>query len=527
MSLIDNLPFEDKSSIEYYIRNYARAKEYYSGELDLNTSLQYWNRDKENLFSLLDDHFILEKEITFEKSLNQKEQEMTDSGLTYGYFINRIRDNLLNQAKAEANSDRWFAYPRWYIDLIACFAPKALARNTYDGKARIVFTVKDYHGQEQKIVVQPGEKITRILHKLAKAYHLEEEYEEFRIKHSMVLNTQTFHGTLCLSIHPIDFMTMSDNSYNWTSCMSWQDNGCYREGTIECMNSPYAVIGYLKGSEPMREGGHVFPNKKWRELFIVHPDAILGVKGYPYTSDDLEKTCVEWLRDLAIKNWGWKFPDAEVVPANPNSLNTWYYVGKTYVRCLDFDFMYNDMFTDRTIHYACFQEGATEGCVYIDLSSCVRCIICGDYLDSDDCDGGMGVVCCEYCDGVVHCACCGGRIHSGSVNYTLDDEPYCEYCWDNYAVYSRMADDYYHEDDLTSVYLIPRDFEPSSYSEFYNYPATEVPTHYLSERISRFVRGIEIDEFHSKRFEAWPWHNVYFIYEDEVDEDTMSKYWDC
>lgn len=524
MSLIEKLTPEDKSSIEYYIRNYARNEEFYSGSLCLDTSLEFWNRDKTALYQLLDNHLIIEKEIEFEKSMNQKEQEMSDSGLSYGRFIDRIKQALADQVKAESKAECWWrTYPEWYTSLIPCLTPRGLARNSYDGEKRISFTLKDFNDQEQKVVIQPGEKLIRVLHKLAKILHIEEEYEEFRIKHSMVLNQQTYHGTLSLSIHPIDFMTMSDNTYSWTSCMSWQDNGCYREGTLECMNSPYVVVGYLKGSEPFKEGGHEFPNKKWRELFIVHEDIIMGVKGYPYTSDDLEKACVNWLRDLAIKNWSWEFPEAEPAPADANECNTWHYAGETYVRHFDFDFMYNDTFSDRTIHYAHFPKDCDTNSTYISLDACVRCIICGDYLDSDDCDGGMGIVCCESCNGVLRCSCCGERLRSHEVSYTLNDEPLCEYCWDSHAVYSKIADDYYYDDDMTSIYLIPRDLEPKTYTEFYNYPSTDLPNSWLYDKLS--VPGIHTHEIHSIKFDSWPWHTTYFIYEDEVDEDYVDDYW--
>ena len=38
---------------------------------------------------------------------------------------------------------------------------------------------------------------------------------------------------------------MSDNNSGWESCMSWRNNGCYRRGTVEMMNSPYVIVAYL------------------------------------------------------------------------------------------------------------------------------------------------------------------------------------------------------------------------------------------------------------------------------------------
>ena len=78
-----------------------------------------------------------------------------------------------------------------------------------------------------------------------------EEFEDFRIKHSRILSEKEFIGRLSLSIHPLDFMTMSDNDSDWSSCMSWRTCGSYRRGTVEMMNSPCVVVAYLSASKPM------------------------------------------------------------------------------------------------------------------------------------------------------------------------------------------------------------------------------------------------------------------------------------
>ena len=42
---------------------------------------------------------------------------------------------------------------------------------------------------------------------------------EFFTEISRVKQSTKFKGTLCLSIHPMDYITMSDTPYNWTSCI--------------------------------------------------------------------------------------------------------------------------------------------------------------------------------------------------------------------------------------------------------------------------------------------------------------------
>ena len=75
----------------------------------------------------------------------------------------------------------------------------------------------------------------RVLSKIATAYNLP-GFEDFRIAQSLVTNQANLKGYITLSIHPLDYMTMSDNNCGWDSCMSWQEEGCYRQGTVEMMN---------------------------------------------------------------------------------------------------------------------------------------------------------------------------------------------------------------------------------------------------------------------------------------------------
>ena len=42
---------------------------------------------------------------------------------------------------------------------------------------------------------------------------------------------------------------MSDNDYGWDSCMGWMNEGEYRLGTVEMMNSPCIVVAYIDGEE--------------------------------------------------------------------------------------------------------------------------------------------------------------------------------------------------------------------------------------------------------------------------------------
>ena len=112
---------------------------------------------------------------------------------------------------------------------------------------------------------------------------------------------------------------MSDNNSNWQSCMNWQEEGCYRIGTVEMMNSNNVLCCYIEqGKTNWYFGGHqtaedgsidayIWNDKKWRILTYITKDIIMSGKSYPYNNDDYSKKIITEVRDLALKNLGWTY----------------------------------------------------------------------------------------------------------------------------------------------------------------------------------------------------------------------------
>lgn len=77
-------------------------------------------------------------------------------------------------------------------------------------------------------------KLMRMMAKIVDWFELDKEaFEQFRILHSRVLNDRMINADIVLSIHPLDYLTMSDNACDWESCMNWYQGGDYRLGTVE------------------------------------------------------------------------------------------------------------------------------------------------------------------------------------------------------------------------------------------------------------------------------------------------------
>ena len=64
---------------------------------------------------------------------------------------------------------------------------------------------------------------------------------------SQIIQEDKIKGTLCFSIHPLDFLSSSENTYNWRSCHSL--DGEFRAGNLSYMVDDCTFMIYLKGAD--------------------------------------------------------------------------------------------------------------------------------------------------------------------------------------------------------------------------------------------------------------------------------------
>ena len=334
-----------------------------------------------------------------------------------------------------------------------------LAKNSYQGENCIITfpsgtTMKVFHGM----------KPMKVISRFVQEYNgPEDEFERFRIWHSKQLNQKRMDGELCLSIHPLDYMTMSDNANDWSSCMRWMplrksitiNHGDYRGGTVSCMNSPYIVVAYLHNPEHKFkiEENWEWNSKQWRELFIIHEEVINEVKGYCFQDENLTNTILMWLKELAAKNLGWVYGNEEVnVSENVNTEEK-----PIYLLYNTGTFMYNDIGTlplhrgrvniDKILNNPSIQETKKDKnwSYFFDVSygGKATCMCCGDLINSNN--SNEDAVFCNDCDNIERCACCGAPLRNYET-YWVDeyDSPICEYCWENESSYDAFEYDSAH-----------------------------------------------------------------------------------
>lgn len=267
--------------------------------------------------------------------------------------------------------------------------------------------------------------------------------EKYRIIHSQVLNDKSMHGKLSLSIHPMDYITASDNNCSWSSCMAWtreDEPGEFRNGVLEMMTSPMVVVAYLESDSPyypMGENYIPWSNKRWREFFIVERSYISGIKGYPYTSENLENIIINKLADMA-ENYGWPRYDRLMRESR---------YGEIEERALTTWLMYNDTMYN-PINYLFSTEPAADICTH--YSGECHCVVCGRniseerdeerYEEKDEDDRNTNTPVCELCHSNTKCAKCGCTLYLYPGHwYEINGKRYCSDCVNTCAACGRPS----------------------------------------------------------------------------------------
>lgn len=104
---------------------------------------------------------------------------------------------------------------------------------------------------------------------------------------SQLIQENKLKGTLCFSVHPLDFLSSSENTYNWRSCHAL--DGEYRAGNLSYMVDETTIMVYLKGAGNVQLpsfGDVKWNSKKWRMLIHISPtdEIMFAGRQYPFNS---------------------------------------------------------------------------------------------------------------------------------------------------------------------------------------------------------------------------------------------------
>lgn len=455
MRPIDALTSIDRTTIESYLSIYGNVE---CAPLEL--TLREWNKNKTRLFKAFGNQLRVSKPISIPKDTAIISSELDT---IYHPYILYYKEDIVDYIN---NPDRVSSiiHNEFVQDVLLFWAKKNYHRQDLYTLSRLFMhknlvkgylcslEVDDvpYHFRDFKCTIKNGMKIIRTIQKILKITHYPrmDLFEKWRNQVSLVQTRDIIQAKLVLSIHPIDFITMSDNACNWSSCMSWSHSGCYHAGTLEMLNSNIAAVAYLESDSEyvlhLNETGEVYPipNKSWRSLVFIHKKIILCGKSYPYFKDNITFQILDFARSLVKDTLGWtyqfinqEYQDMKNIDGN-YYLRDWfnpYYDHRRKHHTITFytNGMYNDIIEAKYPHYYCCRNYVEEP-LKICLSGPATCICCGKRLFNNDRveifeydDLGQTKVCYD-CKRNNRCSTCGKihfkmKYHTQEGNYCSDD----------------------------------------------------------------------------------------------------------
>lgn len=365
-----------------------------------------------------------------------------------------------------------------------CFFKNILARD---------FNFKDYH-------IKAGIKISKAFRKFV---NNPDDLYSIQTAASMILQEDKISGYLCLSVHPLDYLSSSENNYNWRSCHAL--DGEYRSGNLSYMLDTTTIVCYICGDE--QEKLPRFPysvpwnSKKWRMLLFVSTEknALFAGRHYPFFSKAImEEVKTRFVNKLIVSEklksfytlyscfsstWSeWHDDKISSFEFKNSTEETSFYTVyipmrdkikpiKDYVTDVSY-LHFNDLLESSVYTpYYCWDKISRSN-IYFPIGAHVPCLCCEEneiaesgLMVCDDCASKIGFSVCADCGSIVResnmiwvnsdtgyvcedcfennyftCEACLENFHNDYLRYSEDrDACYCLDCYDEMIAYKRIT----------------------------------------------------------------------------------------
>lgn len=296
-------------------------------------------------------------------------------------------------------------------------------------KNKVLENYTTYSNKSRKI--PKGANVSRSL----KYFIVEKDLlRKFQDLLSQLIQKSSYEGKkyyMYLSIHPSDFLTISDNTKNWTSCHSLRED--YYFGNFTYLADKTTLVAYVLDTKDEFDNnifdvntnydlGYKWNSKLWRSLVHVTRDenenlAMLINKQYPFKShsfNDELKLMIEEVFDFC------NYSSDTVCSSEVFRIGT----GGDMIF---FDPMQSSDFSAFTRHDPEFSFSKLTT-----IAESIKCVNCGF---EDASDGEYGT--CESCtelfsdedDDDYSCSICGHYFHISELNESRKDGYICDSCF--------------------------------------------------------------------------------------------------
>lgn len=267
-------------------------------EEGVTANLTQWSEQKQGLLQLLRRHPIWnEKELAI---VFRVEERREIDRIT----VDETRAAILELGRRACTDDT--VYENFETALRAATADYARIPNEYR-----LDTIRQYGG----IKCAPGQKASRIINRLCLKFHLDQIEEEAEAgepdnrymrtvkpynalfaRLADALNPAHIEKTAVLSIHPCDFLEMSNRDNTWSSCHCLE-RGSYHGGCQSYMGDAVSMI-FFTISDEYTQDFHTAP-RITREIFCYKDNVLLQSRLYPTDLED-QKTLYRGIVQQAI-----------------------------------------------------------------------------------------------------------------------------------------------------------------------------------------------------------------------------------
>lgn len=513
MNLIDKIPAEDMELMTQYVKTYAFER--YNADYDedsLRHVLRVWDQAKQHhLYKLFGGQFILRKEINVERSDEEArvelEEYLDDYRKPIPYFMEQLR-KLRWDDSFEKDNPNTYDDAYYYLTSYDTLPEKVW---TWDS-----FTIYN-SAKDKSIVIQEGMKLTKAYRKIANLYGID-GFEQFNLEYSRYLNQDKLAGNLVLSIHPMDYMTMSDNECDWQSCMNWPDEGEYRQGTVEMMNSECVIVAYLESSKDFYpvSSDRTWSNKKWRQLFIVNEFVITGIKPYPYFNCHITNAVLEWLHELAVTNCGYQYySEPGIYSSGKCEIKDDFNEYHCYKIAFGTDMMYCDFGSRCGDNYMYVSPTIPPQNYYLNYSGVSECMCCGSVGNIPR----ESKLTCYECCGSIFCSCCHEEIEDDEGTTLYNGEVWCIECLSEYANRDYIDDEWYPQEMTNTIYLVIKPKDSNKCEFVCNHPIFLTDNHLAHyDTALKHTDLKDVHLFKDSLFDHWADCYYFFIDEEENEE---------
>ena len=211
-----------------------------------------------------------------------------------------------------------------------------------------------------------------------------------------------------LSIHPCDFLEMSNKDNSWHSCHCLEDGG-YQAGALSYMGDTVTMIFYMVASDVEREF-HKAP-RITREVFCYYDGTLLQSRLYPTDRADQRERYMDLVERVITTCLD--VPNQWITQAITHSTDKYWLTDRNALHYRD----YNNGYAVVSL----LQGQEFQHKIFV-IGSQAYCVCCGQELYYED------RLKCSSCRGTIICKECGREVGTAYGEY--DDEASAFFCGD-------------------------------------------------------------------------------------------------